>query len=206
MIPASILQIRPQSTDLIHLEIQPSDPSYSWKAGQWVDFAVQIGANLHVAGYSFCSAAGAGRFSLLVRKSKHPVTQWLYTQAKVRDAVFIGPASGPCFYDPEKHEEIVCMAGGIGITPMISMLRTARRLGKKAVLYHSIRYQEDILFEREIPSTHRFIGERLQFQQLAKRHGPQAHYFFCGPRSFIDDGVIALQQLEYPNLHFERWW
>ena len=206
MIPAHIQLIRKQSADLLHIDIIPSDSTYTWKAGQWIDFAAQIGPNLHVAGYSFCSPAGSGRFSLLIRRSKHPVTRWLYDHAKMGDPVFIGPASGTCVYDPDEHEEIVCMAGGIGITPMISMLRTARRLGKKATLYHGIRNKDDVMFETETDASRRYIGERLPFKEVAQQHGPQAHYFFCGPRGFIDEGVQVLQNLQYPHLHFERWW
>jgi nitric oxide dioxygenase len=211
MIPAHIQRIQKYGSSFISLDITPSDSSYSWKAGQWVDFAVHLPPNISVAGYSFCSPAGSGTFSLLIRRSNHNVTTWIFSSAKIGDPVFIGPASGTCFYNPKEQDEIVCFAGGIGISPMISMIRTARRLGKKQTLYYSIRASEEDtlrnIFGTEIPPENICIGEKkLSFSSLCTRHPQNTHYFLCGPRNFIDEGILSLEKNNRPNIHFERWW
>ena len=116
-------------------------------------------------------------------------------------------ASGSCIYKPDEHQNIVCFAGGVGITPMISMIRTARRLGKKATLYYAVKNQESNPYPEEIQTEELFIGDnKLSFSHLCSNHEPDTHFFLCGPRNFIDDGVQLLQQNGYKNVHFERWW
>ena len=206
MIPAIILRKQQQSHHLIALEILPSDPTYCWKAGQWLDFGLDFPQESPLAGYSFCSPAGSGKFSLLIRASSHPVSQWIVHKSKEGDSVRIGKPSGTCVYHPEIHEEIVCFAGGIGITPMISMIRTARLFRKPHSLYLAIRQKEDNVFSEEIPSACVCIGEKLDFKQYIVQHPSSAHYFLCGPRNFIDEGIHILKENNRSNIHFERWW
>lgn len=204
MIPAIIQRIEKKSSSLIDLRIRPSRLDYHWQAGQWVDFAIP--PDMRMAGYSFCSPTGSGSFSLLIRQSSHPVTQWIYSSAMVGSPVFIGEASGTCIYNPDEQEEIVCFAGGIGITPMISMTRTARRLGKKHTIYHAVRTPEENVFSQEIPSECVFIGEQMNFEQLIPKHPSSAHFFLCGPKDFINDGIEALNRHHCSQIHYERWW
>ena len=205
MIPARVQLLHSKTPDHLSLRITPSDVNYSWEAGQWVDFSVP--GQLRMAGYSICSPQGKGTFELLVRRSTHPVTAWLFSSARVGNAVLIGKASGACIYKPEEHHNIVCFAGGVGITPMISMMRTARRLGKKATLYYAIKNQESNPYPEEIQESELFLGRNtFSFSQLCVQHPTETHFFLCGPRNFIDDGVQTLQQNGYKNIHFERWW
>ena len=205
MIPARIQLIRSKTPDHVSLRIAPSDLDYSWEAGQWVDFSIP--GQLRMAGYSICSPQGTGTFELLVRHSTHPVTKWLFTSARIGSPVLIGKASGTCIYKPEQHDDIVCFAGGVGITPMISMIRTARRLGKKSTLYYAIKTPDSNPYPEEIQESELFIGEnKLSFSHLCVKHPPETHFFLCGPRNFIDDGVQTLQQHGCKNIHFERWW
>ena len=205
MIPAQIQLLRPKTADHLSLRITPSDREYSWEAGQWIDFSVP--GQMRMAGYSICSPKGQGTFEILVRRSIHPVTKWLFSDAKIGSSVFISKASGSCIYNPEEHQEIVCFAGGVGITPMISMIRTARRLGKKATLYYAVKDIANNPYPEEIQEGDLFVGtRRLSFSQLCRQHTVDTHFFLCGPRNFIDEGVQTLQQCGYKNIHFERWW
>ena len=207
MIIAHITQLKAYTDKHISIMIQPEDTHYSWKAGQWVDFAIRHREQLHVAGYSFCSPSGSGRFELLVRHSQHPVTQWLMNGAQIGDEVYLGTASGSCCYSPQNHSPAVCLAGGVGITPMVSITRTARQNHKPVTLYHAIKNQGERLFAEEV--DHCFVSaqdQRMDFTRIGQQHGPDAHYFLCGPRAFIDTACIKLQTLGCHNLHFERWW
>ena len=207
--PAHIQEYHLLTEEIVKLKVTPENEQFSWLAGQWIDFSCMIDDQEQVAGYSICSAAGKGSFELLVRKSRHPVSLWLHQANRSGASILIQGGSGSCVYLPEQHQEIVCLAGGIGITPIISMLRTARQHQKNATLYHSVRHREELLFAEEFPDSHYTVtaeGHRLDFTTIALKHGKHTHYFLCGPRSFIDEAAAVLSQAGCVNVHFERWW
>ena len=228
MIPASITQkTLHNSRKYISLIIKPRDTSYSWIAGQWIDLTSPHFYNktknnteqrIPVGGYSFCSPTGSGDFEILIRKSNHPVTEWIFEQIEIEVSldILIGKASGNFQYNPEIHTNIVCLAGGVGITPLISMIRTQRQYQTNntdptttAMLYHSIKTKDDILFPNEFSSNDKiFISQennKINFKDVAKQHG-NVDYFICGPTSFIDDAVCDLKSCGCEKLHFEKWW
>ena len=207
--PALIQEYTALTEEILQLRVTPEREQFSWLAGQWIDFACVIEGQEHVAGYSICSAAGSGPFELLVRRSSHRVSSWLHHADRSGSSIRIQGGSGTCVYLPERHQEIVCLAGGIGITPIISMLRTARHHQQSATLYHSVRDREELIFAHEFPNAHFVVtreGQRLDFANVARQHGGHAHYFLCGPRSFIDEATEKLSQHGAHNVHFERWW
>lgn len=206
---ARIQESQVLTQDIIRLNIVPDNEQFSWLAGQWIDFSVWVEDQEHVAGYSICSAAGSGSFELVIRKSRHPVSLWLHSANRSNSSVLIQGGSGGCIYYPEKHEDIVCIAGGIGITPIISMLRTAHQAEKSATLYHSVKHRDELIFANEFPDAHYVVtseDQRLDFPQIAQQHGKFAHYFLCGPQSFIDEAAYKLPLHGAQNVHFERWW
>lgn len=104
---------------------------------------------------------------------------------------------------------LVMIAGGIGITPMRSMLLTLRDRGdrRRIVLVHAAREEAGLLFRREMEQLRDALdlgivhvleeppdgwaGERgLVTRELLLRHLPpepgRCHYFVCGPRPMMD--------------------
>ena len=210
MISSALIQDYYALTDeILQLKILPEHEQFSWLAGQWIDFECVIDGQERVAGYSICSAAGSGAFELLVRRSRHPVSTWLHHADRSGASIRIQGGSGTCVYRPERHREIVCLAGGIGVAPIISMMRTARQHQRPATLYHTVRERDELIFAHEFPSAHYVVtseGQRLNFADVARQHGGHAHYFLCGPRSLIDEAAEQLPHYGAQNVHFERWW
>lgn len=207
--PAMIQDAHTLTPEILQLKICPDHDQFSWLAGQWIDFSCVIDGQEQVAGYSICSAAGQGAFELLVRRSRHPISDWLHRADRSGTSVLIQGGSGDCVYLPEQHEDIVGIAGGIGITPIISMMRTARQHKKPSTLYHAVRHRDELIFAHEFPQAHFMVsseGQRLDFEAIARQHGPHVHYFLCGPQAFIDEGAHRLPQHGAQHVHFERWW
>jgi ferredoxin-NADP reductase len=212
----------------LSLQIQPKSSSYSWISGQWVDFVVpnltkngmrsdnddNKTAPVAVGGYSICSPTGKGEFELLIQRTEHQPTKHLFSgKSNIGDSVLIGAASGSCVYRPELHRDIVLLAGGVGITPLISMLRTAKKASTatttSSVIYHGVKSPNDKLFHDEFPPEHAFIssqGQRIKFIEIGTTHGPDKDYFVCGPPRFIDQGTRELKSIGCHKIHYERWW
>lgn len=126
----------PATTDTLQVARSPTvdDTSrFSFKPGQWVDlFIPAINA---VGGFSMtssCFAAGTregrpGRMSLAIKDSPHPPARFMFERAQPGD-IFPVRAGGDVYVEPADlgKRSIVLIAGGIGITPLHSILSSVR--------------------------------------------------------------------------------
>ena len=136
---------------------------------------------------------------------------------------------GPFIYNT--HGEYVLIAGGVGITPMISILR--ERDGKpecgKATLFYSSRTLDSAIYydelgelasrnqtleciftlTREKPEGWEYETGHIDAEML-NRHLTdleKKHYFVCGPSRMVDSFRTLLKGLGIPeeNCTFEGW-
>ncbi|WP_445169777.1 PDR/VanB family oxidoreductase [Mycolicibacterium sp. Dal123E01] len=105
------------------------------------------------------------------------------------------------------------IAAGIGITPMVSHLRSARRWGRDARLLYIHRegrgaYLDEI---RSLTNQAAMFTDRGAFlSELAAALGSQpfgTHVYICGPSQFIDDVVDTATQFGWPpsRIHVEHF-
>lgn len=117
----------------------------------------------------------------------------------------------------EKAESYLLMAGGIGITPILSMIYRLRDIGADFKLHFCTRTLERTPFSSEIvglvepgrlfihhdegnPRNGLDIANLLETEKAAGRH-----IYCCGPAAFID--AVQSQAHHWPseNIHFERF-
>ena len=79
---------------------------------------------MEVAGYSITSSPLTnGRIEIAVKlEGENPVTHLLHTRAKIGDELHIDGGQGEFYYQRGKGDSIVLIGGGIGLTPLISIL------------------------------------------------------------------------------------
>ncbi|XP_008329689.1 oxidoreductase NAD-binding domain-containing protein 1 [Cynoglossus semilaevis] len=101
-------------------------PSFSFKAGQWVDFFIP-GVET-VGGFSMCSCPGLlqreGVIELAVKSTTHPPANWIHTACAVGSEVDMR-VGGDFFFDPSPSDppvDLLLVAGGVGINPLYSIL------------------------------------------------------------------------------------
>lgn len=215
---ATIIAAREETPSIRRLVLEPSNPAFTFLPGQWIDLARV--ADGPAGGYSMASAPGelgAGRFELGVRRSDHPVSRWLYGDARVGDAVLIRGGQGGCTYVPQAGDAVVFVAGGIGLTPMLSMARAVLRSphSLKAALWYSVREEADVAFQEEIAALGR--DERFSVQVRVTGDDPRkwlraaevragwsgSVFYLCGPPGMVD-GLAA--GLSGEQVRFEKWW
>jgi ferredoxin-NADP reductase/predicted pyridoxine 5'-phosphate oxidase superfamily flavin-nucleotide-binding protein len=111
----------------------------------------------------------------------------------------------------------ILLAGGIGITPLLSMMHALKAKGRPFELHYSARHTRDLAFRQEILALTggkaRFYasGEpdaaRLRLQAILANPVPGAHLYVCGPRRMI----VAVRDLSRANgwpaeqIHFESF-
>lgn len=112
--------------------------------------------------------------------------------------------------------ESVLLAGGIGITPLLSMAIALDRAKKPFRFHYYCRSEKDAAFAEELRQSPFFGNVRLNFdsgtpdpeqfrEKVLRGVSPQAHFYICGPSPFIDFARNALIENGLPRtaIHFE---
>lgn len=112
------------------------------------------------------------------------------------------------------EDDIVLFAGGIGVTPILSMAAALSRLGKRYTVHYSGRSLPQLALVEEF---HTLSGERLHLHAdddatsalnlstLLAKYKPSQHLYVCGPKGMIDALLAAAKAAGWADdhLHFE---
>jgi len=190
----------------------------SARPGQFLTFQWQIDGKVVPRSYSISSSPTQSAYVEITPK-RMPNG---HVSAFLNDRVAVGlevEASGPFgkfYFDETRHQRIVLLAGGSGITPMMSMLRYIddRCLRTSVTLIYCVRTRRDVIFGLELTRLRRRLQEfRLVLvlsQPDAGWNGPRGRvsrdliathvhdlrastFFLCGPLPFMDSmqGVLT---------------
>ncbi|MBP2330030.1 ferredoxin-NADP reductase [Kibdelosporangium banguiense] len=202
-------QVEPVAGDTVSLVLRGADgPLAPWEPGAHVDLALP---NWLTRQYSLCgdpadrdSYRVAVRHDRLSRGGSEYVHLFLRTGRTLE--VSVPRNNFPLLPAPE----YLFLAGGIGITPIVSMLAAAVEAGALATLVYVGRSVATMPFADELRAVH---GDRVRvyateedgrpdFAALAAALSPQALVYCCGPASMLDaaEAAFAVQQL-----HIERF-
>lgn len=150
------------------------------------------------------------------------VSNWICDHLGAGDTVEVMAPAG-VFTPPTLHGDFLLLAGGSGITPVLSIAKAALRHGRGAVtLVYANRDERSIIFAETIAALARSHPGRLRvIHWLDSVQGPPtqrqleelvrpwslAECFVCGPGPFMDAAQAALQELGVPRgkLHVERF-
>jgi vanillate O-demethylase ferredoxin subunit len=113
-----------------------------------------------------------------------------------------------------KHS--VLFAGGIGITPILSMAQSLSDEAASFEMHYSSRSRSRTAFVDRI-STSPFSskvqfhfddgseGEKLKVTEVLKNTDPATHIYVCGPKGFMDHVIHTAKDLDWPDtqIHFE---
>jgi len=113
------------------------------------------------------------------------------------------------------HSQVL-LAGGIGVTPILSMAQTLAAQGAEFVLHYAARSAQNAAFVPWLQAssfaarvhTHWDDGapaQRLDMAQVLANPAAGKHLYVCGPQGFIDAAMQQARQLGWAEdcLHFE---
>jgi len=126
------------------------------------------------------------------RVAKGLATQQLFDHLQVGDAIEIDGPYGMAFLRTEVPRDIVCVAGGSGLAPMVSIARGAALAGlletRQLHFFYGGRTPQDIAGEsllRELPG----FGERIHFHPVVSLPGDVAGATWSGETGFVHELV-----------------
>ncbi|KAG8155133.1 pyridoxamine 5'-phosphate oxidase family protein [Burkholderia catarinensis] len=231
--PLRIARIVDEARAIRSFHFEPADggvlPAY--EAGQHLTLRVALpgGDAPSVRSYTLSDAPGDAHYRITVKREGR-VSAWLHDHAQAGMTLDAQMPRGRFTLDLASPRPAVLVSAGIGITPMVAMLRRALaddRPSRRVVFVHGAREAADRPFAAELAriaaadarlSLHRFDSHphegaaapagRIDIAQL-KRILPFDDYDFylCGPSAFMRDLYDGLRALNVPDerIRFEAF-
>jgi ferredoxin-NADP reductase len=145
-----IEEIIPRTADVASYRfLRP--PELTYKPGQYFFITINQGDKELTHHFSFSSSPTEKEYFEFTKKlNDHEYSMALKT-AKAGDWARIDAPYGQFTFEGE-YPKIALLAGGIGITPFVSICKyaTDKRLNSKITLFYGCRTQNDLAFEQEL--------------------------------------------------------
>lgn len=201
--------------EVLHIRLRPLDgaPVPQWQAGAHID--LQCGGAEMSRQYSLCGDPGdpsALEIAVLREPAGRGGSEWIHTRLRVGDHLTVhGPRNH--FRFDETARRVILISGGIGITPIMAMAQSARRLGIDYQLHYCGRSRSSMAFLDALAATH---GERLHV--YASQDGPRANFsellavpdaatqiYACGPQQMLEALTESTRQWPADALRVEHF-
>jgi ferredoxin-NADP reductase len=207
------------------LEVPPElEAAFSYRAGQFCTFRVRIDGRPLLRSYSMSSSPDVGdEFTVTVKRVEGgAVSNWMIDTLSPGDVIETTCPAGVFCLGPD-DADVVAFAGGSGITPVFSILKTALATTSRRVhLLYANRDRESVIFGDELDSlVDRYPDRFAVTHRLDVDHGfvdagtvrpfagiaADAEYFICGPPPFMDivEGELLDADLGAAQIHIERF-
>lgn len=201
-----------------------------FQAGQYVSLLVDAGNIRTSRPYSISSPPNqTGYYDITVRRvADGLVSNFLLDEVKEGEVLRSSGPAGNFHYNPVIHDRtMVCIAGGSGITPFMSMLREIedRRLDRQVILFYGNKTPKDVIFgdelqvmsarssrikvvpvwENAVEGSGGYTGY-ISGEVLSKELGAVTGktFFLCGPQALYDYCMAELRDMGVPARKIRR--
>jgi ring-1,2-phenylacetyl-CoA epoxidase subunit PaaE len=212
--------------------------TFQFRAGQHLTFRRKIGGEELRRNYSVCVAPSEGMLKIGVKKIAGGVfSGWVNDELKAGDILDVmAPHGSFCWnFEPGARREYVAFAGGSGITPVLSLMKTALATEPKSrfTLLYGNRNSLGVMFLEEIAGlkdryldrlqVYHFLEEeeeeidlfngrldRLKTEQVLSSLVNSNHadaFFICGPGPMMDaiEGALIAKGVDKARILIERF-
>ena len=195
------------------LEIPPGLAStFAYKAGQFCTFRATIDGELVVRSYSMSSSPDTAEpFTTTVKRVPGGrMSNWMNDALAPGATIDVMRPTG-LFVLHERDVPVVAFAGGSGITPVISIVKSALATTTRPVrLVYANRSAEAVIFVAELERLRSEFGDRLSVHHhLDSEHGfldparcaafatehTNADFYICGPGPYMDTVEAGLARV-----------
>lgn len=135
---------------------RPTD--FDFLPGQFLTVRILIDGKPHVRCYSISSAPHTRGYVEISVRNQGLVSGTLHATVRAGATLTVGRPAGQFVYPAGDARPLALIAGGVGITPLLSMLRHAAATDplRPVTLLYSVRTQHDLAFSNEL----RVLAER----------------------------------------------
>lgn len=123
-----VIEIQTETPDTISIYFQPNKRWAGFLPGQFVSVRVLIQGILYERNYSITSDPATPFLRITVKRyATGLVSNWLHDALKIGDILECSPAKGTFLVQVERRQKLLFIAGGVGITPIFSLISAALR-------------------------------------------------------------------------------
>jgi 3-ketosteroid 9alpha-monooxygenase subunit B len=177
---------------------------FRYRAGQFLTLEVPWAGNLLRRCYSLASSPQCDPAPKVTVKRVRDgrASNWLNDHIRPGDTLSVLPPEGR-FVLTDTDAPLVLFAGGSGITPVISLVKTALVTGARPIaLLYANRNERSIIFRDELAALAAEHPRRIELVHhldedkgfvtsadvcaLAARAGPRGVFYICGPGPFME--------------------
>jgi 3-ketosteroid 9alpha-monooxygenase subunit B len=213
-----------QETGDAHSLVFQSPEGLTYKPGQFLTLRLPCADGTVARCYSLSSAPGVDdHLKVTVKRVvEGRGSNWVCDTVKAGDEVDVLAPSGT-FTPKDLDADLLLLAGGSGITPVMSIIKSslARGTGRMLLVYAN-RDEKSVIFHADLRALVAEHPDRLlvlhwlesvqglpSLQPLQEMVRPWAHAnaFICGPAPFMDCAADALKGLGFSRdrIHIERF-
>lgn len=233
-----------EESDIItsfYLVPQDGRPIATFIPGQYISVKINIPDDpyTHIRQYSLSDAPGKDYYRITVKREdgsenidEGKISQYLHKSAEEGNLLFLSAPAGDFVLNMKDTRPVVLISGGVGQTPMLSMLNTLveQQPERKVMFIHAARNSKVHAMKEDVVSTvlkypqvsvhwcyseptYKDIAGKSDYKegfvdaQWLRSILPSldASYYFCGPLPFMKEINAALRTLDIPeaDIHFE---
>jgi ring-1,2-phenylacetyl-CoA epoxidase subunit PaaE len=237
--PLTVKALRPDTDEATIVSFDVPDElrdAFCFTQGQYLTLRASVDGEDLRRSYSICAGLDDDELRVGIRKVG-AFSKWVNERLKAGDTIEVIPPQGRFFVplDPTSQRHYLGVAGGSGITPILSIMKTVlgREPHSRFTLIYANRAPKSTMFKEEIEDLknrhmarlvlhHVFSGEATELplhagvmdrsklgEFLGRLVDPRSidHAFVCGPYQMNDEAEAALLAAGVPEerIHIERF-
>lgn len=180
--PLRVVRIEQESHAIRSIYLEPSDGAGLplFQAGQHLPLRFNIAGDVHIRTYSLSSAPSDDFFRISVKRDGL-VSSHLHEHIRVGDVLEARAPQGHFTVAPHERRPLVLLAAGVGITPLLSMVREVvyqglrtRRI-RPTWFFQSSRTLADQPFRPELDRLLDGLGDSVHVTRLLSQPEPDAY-------------------------------
>lgn len=224
----TVREVKRETDQALTLVFEQNVSDFPYKAGQYLTLIFEIDGAEHRRSYSLSSSPQIEQYLAVTIKQLEggKVSNYIFHKIKKGDAIKVMPPMGNFCLEvqPKSDQSFVFIGAGSGITPLMSMIKTALHTGPKSklMLVYGNKNENDVIFRDELSALEQQHPGRLEvihvysrveqhddayigringsllhelLHEREKETMAKAEFFLCGPAGMMQESKAAIADL-----------
>lgn len=202
----TIKEVVKETNDAVRIVFDQTSPELTYRSGQFLTLILTIDGKEVRRAYSLCSSPATDAYPAVAIKRVEGglVSNHLVSNCRQGDKIRIMEPAGNFTVDFSKEaaRHLVLFAGGSGITPMLSLIKTllSSETKSRCTLIYANRNAESIIFKRELDQLQASNSDRLSVFHLLD----EADAEWPGFRGFLTADILQRILSQVPDFGSEH--